>query len=152
VTPLQDPLVHTGRVGDADEGGTMLTTNGAFASFAVPDIDAARQFYGQTLGLDVRDSREQGLIELHIGPGAPVLIYPKPDHKPAVFTVLNFPVSDIDKAVDELTASGVRMDRYDLGGPPQDDKGIVRGNDQGPSIAWFKDPAGNILSVLETDR
>jgi catechol 2,3-dioxygenase-like lactoylglutathione lyase family enzyme len=118
----------------------------AFSSFAVPDVEAARAFYGDTLGLDVRDSREQGLLELHLGGPAPVLVYPKPDHTPANFTVLNFAVPDIDAAVDGLITAGIRMERYpDF---EQNDKGIVRGP-QGPAIAWFKDPAGNIVSVLE---
>jgi predicted enzyme related to lactoylglutathione lyase len=124
----------------------MFDDGTAFSSFAVPDTEAARAFYGDTLRLDVRDSREAGLLELHIGGGSPVLVYPKPDHAPANFTVLNFAVPDIDAAVDGLIAAGVRMERYpDF---EQNDKGIVRGP-QGPAIAWFKDPAGNILSVLE---
>jgi catechol 2,3-dioxygenase-like lactoylglutathione lyase family enzyme len=128
----------------------MRTNQPPFSSFAVPNIEAARRFYGDTLGLDVRDSQEQGLLELHLG-GAPVLVYPKPDHQPAVFTILNFPVADIDEAVDELNRAGVQMTRYDLGpdgGGSGDDKGIHRGED-GPAIAWFSDPAGNILSVLQ---
>jgi catechol 2,3-dioxygenase-like lactoylglutathione lyase family enzyme len=118
----------------------------AFSSFAVSDAEAARAFYGDTLGLDVRDSRERGLLELHLGGAAPVLVYPKPDHTPANFTVLNFAVPDIDAAVDGLIGAGIRMERYpDF---EQNEKGIVRGP-QGPAIAWFKDPAGNIVSVLE---
>ena len=127
----------------------MLTTKQAFSSFAVPDLDEAKRFYGEKLGLDIRDGRQEGTLELNVGDGMPVLVYPKPDHKPAVFTVLNFPVQDIDKAVDELTSAGIKMDQYDMDDSPQDDRGIVRANDYGPSIAWFKDPAGNILSVLE---
>ncbi len=124
----------------------MFEDGTAFSSFAVPDIEAARAFYGDTLGLDVRDSREPGLLELHLGGGAPVLVYPKPDHAPANFTVLNFAVPDINAAVDKLIGAGIRMDRYpDF---EQNDKGIARGP-EGPAIAWFKDPAGNILSVLE---
>ena len=126
----------------------MKTSAPAFSSFAVPDIEAARQFYGTTLGLDVRDSREAGLLELYLGGPAPVLIYPKPDHEPAVFTVLNFPVASVEATVDELTAAGVTFERYDVPGTvAADDKGIHRGD--GPTIAWFKDPAGNILSILE---
>jgi catechol 2,3-dioxygenase-like lactoylglutathione lyase family enzyme len=118
----------------------------AFSSFAVPDVEAARAFYGDTLGLDVRDSRERGLIELHLGGPAPVLVYPKPDHTPASFTVLNFQVPDIDAAVDALIGAGIRMERYpDF---EQNDKGIAR-DPRGPAIAWFTDPAGNIVSVLE---
>src|SRR2546426_12176667 len=94
----------------------MLKTSGAFSTFAVPDIEAARRFYGQTLGLDVRDQAEMGLLDLHLGPGAPVTIYPKPDHKPAVFTILNFLVDDIDAAVTQLTDAGGEMQRYDVDG------------------------------------
>ncbi len=125
----------------------MFKDSQVFSTFAVPDIDAARSFYGGTLGLDVRDGEQPGLIELHVGEGLPVTIYPKPDHAPANFTVLNFIVSDIDAAVDKLVAAGIRMERY-----PEmeaDPKGIVR-DPRGPTIAWFKDPAGNILSVLTT--
>jgi catechol 2,3-dioxygenase-like lactoylglutathione lyase family enzyme len=127
----------------------MRTSQPPFSSFAVPDIDAARRFYGETLGLDVRDSREQGLLELHLGGPTPVLVYPKPDHQPAVFTILNFPVASVEEAVDELGRTGVQMSRFDLGpdGGTPDAKGIHRGN--GPTIAWFTDPAGNILSVVE---
>jgi predicted enzyme related to lactoylglutathione lyase len=127
----------------------MFNGSNAFSGFAAPDIDAARRFYAETLGLDVRDSTESGLLELHIGGGTPVIVYPKPDHTPAVFTILNFPVDDIDVAVDQLVAAGVSMERYP--GAEQDEKGIVRGP-QGPAIAWFTDPAGNILSVLQTNR
>ncbi len=129
----------------------MFTDSPAFSSFAVPDIEAARRFYGETLGLDVRDSSEAGLLELHVGGGAPVLVYPKPDHQPAVFTVLNFPVASVEAAVDDLNAKGVEMARFDLGPEADgsgDAKGIHRGG--GPTIAWFTDPAGNILSILET--
>ncbi len=128
----------------------MFKDSPAFSSFAVPDIDAARRFYGETLGLDVRDSQEQGLLELHVGGGPAVLVYPKPDHQAAVFTVLNFPVKSVEEAVDALNAKGVEMERFDLGEGDGggDAKGIQRG--YGPTIAWFRDPAGNILSVLET--
>jgi predicted enzyme related to lactoylglutathione lyase len=129
----------------------MLKPTTVFSTFAVPDLDAARRFYGETLGLEVRKESEMGMLELHLGDGAPVTIYPKPDHKPAVFTVLNFVVDDIDGAVDDLTKSGVKMQRYDVdGGMKADDRGIYRG--QGPAIAWFTDPAGNILSVIENTR
>ncbi len=127
----------------------MKTTAPAFSSFAVDDPAAARRFYATTLGLDVRDSDEPGMLELHLGGETPVMVYPKPDHKPAVFTVLNFPVPSVDTAVDELTRAGVTMDRYDVGDSKPDAKGIHRGN--GPTIAWFKDPAGNILSILEVE-
>jgi len=129
----------------------MFRPSDAFSSFAVPDIEAARRFYGVTLGLDVRDSQERGLLEIHLGPGAPVLVYPKPDHQPAVFTVLNFPVDDIEATVTELNDKGVEMERYDVGDSTADDRGIHRGNG-GPAIAWFTDPAGNIISVLQDTR
>jgi catechol 2,3-dioxygenase-like lactoylglutathione lyase family enzyme len=122
----------------------MFTTTKAFSGFSVDDIPAARRFYGETLGLKV--SEEQGLLTLHIAGGCEILVYPKPNHTPASFTILNFPVDDIDRAVDELTQRGVRFERYD--GFEQDEKGIQRGPD-GPPIAWFTDPAGNILSVLQ---
>ena len=123
----------------------MLTDSAAFSGFAVPDVEAARRFYADTLGLRVDvDEAMGGMLTLHLGGGTDVLVYPKPDHTPATYTVLNFPVDDVDRAVDELTARGVRFERYD--GMGQDDKGIARG--EGPDIAWFTDPAGNILSVL----
>ena len=126
----------------------MFHAADAFSSFAVPDVDAARRFYGETLGLKITDSDEAGLIELHVGGGAPVLIYPKPDHRPAVFTVLNFVVPDIAASVRELNAKGVQLERYDLDGDARPDElGVYRG--QGPAIGWFTDPAGNIISVLE---
>ena len=127
----------------------MLSGSQMFSSFAVDDVEEALRFYGSTLGLDVRDGFEPGLLEIH-GSGTPVMVYPKPNHEPATFTVLNFPVPDIDAAVDRLVAAGVRMEQYDSEGLQTDAKGIVRGG--GPKIAWFKDPAGNILSVLETGR
>jgi catechol 2,3-dioxygenase-like lactoylglutathione lyase family enzyme len=115
----------------------------AFSGFAVPDIAQAKQFYGDTLGIEVTE--EYGLLTLHLNNGErPTLIYPKPDHEPAGFTILNFQVEDVEKAVDELTARGVEMEKYE--GFDQDEKGIMRG--QGPDIAWFTDPAGNVLSVL----
>jgi catechol 2,3-dioxygenase-like lactoylglutathione lyase family enzyme len=121
----------------------MLEYSKAFSGFAVDDLDKARQFYGETLG--VSTSEENGLMTLHLAEDREVLVYPKPDHTPANYTILNFPVDDIDAAVDELAARGVRFERYDDFG--QDDKGISR--DAGPPIAWFRDPAGNILSVLQ---
>jgi catechol 2,3-dioxygenase-like lactoylglutathione lyase family enzyme len=120
----------------------MFKDTKAFSGFAVNDVDAARKFYGDTLGIEVTE--ENGLLSLHLGGGTTVLAYPKEDHEPAGFTILNFPVDDIDAAVDELTARGVTFERYE--GMPQDDKGVMRGN--GPDIAWFTDPAGNVLSVL----
>ncbi len=124
----------------------MLSNTPAFSGFAVPDIDAARDFYANTLGLKVTDE-EMGVLTLHLAGDRPTMIYPKPDHAPATYTILNFQVEDIDAAVDELSSRGVTFERYD--GFPQDDKGVMR--DQGPDIAWFKDPAGNILSVIQTD-
>jgi predicted enzyme related to lactoylglutathione lyase len=115
----------------------------AFGSFAVDDLAAARKFYGQALG--VRASDEDGSLMLHLAGGQRILIYPKPDHTPGSFTILNFPVDDIDQAVDELTIRGVAIQRYE--GFETDDKGIYRGEDR--SIAWFTDPAGNILSVFQ---
>ena len=125
---------------------TLLKNSEMFSTFAVPDIDKAKRFYGETLGLDVRDSSEPGLIEIHGKGGPPVTVYVKPDHKPALFTVLNFPVDDVDQAVVELTAVGVKFERYDTDSIKTDAKGVARGS--GPSIAWFRDPAGNILSVM----
>jgi catechol 2,3-dioxygenase-like lactoylglutathione lyase family enzyme len=123
----------------------MLGDSKAFSGFSVNDIEKAKEFYGRTLGLKVSESN--GLLTLHLAGGNNVLIYPKPNHTPAGFTVLNFPVNDVDQAVDELTKRGVRFEIYDLPDIKTDKKGIMRGN--GPTIAWFKDPAGNILSVLE---
>jgi catechol 2,3-dioxygenase-like lactoylglutathione lyase family enzyme len=122
----------------------MLRDSTAFSGFSVNDIPKAREFYGGTLGLEVSESH--GLLKLHLAGGATVLIYPKPNHAPATFTILNFPVDDIEEAVDRLTKTGVRFERYE-GDIKTDEKGIFRGG--GPLIAWFKDPAGNILSVLE---
>ena len=123
----------------------MFTDTKAFNGFAVDDMDKARQFYGDTLGL--KTSEENGLLTLHIAGDRATLVYPKPDHTPADFTILNFPVDDIDAAVDALAARGVQFERYsDF---EQDEKGIFR--DEGPNIAWFKDPAGNTLSVLQLD-
>ena len=121
----------------------MFTDTKAFSGFAVPDLGQARAFYGDTLGL--RTSEDVGLLTLHLAGDRDVLIYPKPDHVPATYTILNFPVDDVEQAVDELTARGVTFERYE--GAGQDEKGISRG--MGPTIAWFTDPAGNILSVLE---
>jgi catechol 2,3-dioxygenase-like lactoylglutathione lyase family enzyme len=121
----------------------MLANSKAFSGFAVNDLAAAREFYGGTLGL--RTSEQHGLLTLHLAGGRDTLVYPRPDHTPATYTILNFPVDDIDQAVDELTGRGVQFERYE--GIEQDEKGISRA--AGPSIAWFKDPAGNILSVLQ---
>jgi catechol 2,3-dioxygenase-like lactoylglutathione lyase family enzyme len=121
----------------------MFGNTKAFSGFSVDDLPAARKFYGETLGLNV--SEENGMLSLHIAGSGDILVYPKENHTPASFTILNFPVDDIDKTVDELTARGVRFERYDDFG--QDEKGIARGD--GPDIAWFTDPAGNVLSVLQ---
>lgn len=121
----------------------MFRNTKAFSGFAVDDLEAARKFYGETLGLDT--SEQHGLLTLHLAGGRDTLVYPKPDHLPASYTILNFQVDDIDAAVAELTGRGVRIERYQ--GMGQDEKGINRAG--GPYIAWFKDPAGNILSVLQ---
>jgi catechol 2,3-dioxygenase-like lactoylglutathione lyase family enzyme len=125
----------------------MLATTKAFSGFAVDDMAKAREFYGETLGL--KTSEQNGLMTLHLGGERPTLVYPKADHAPANYTILNFPVEDIEAAVDELEARGVRFERYE--GFAQDERGILRGlsSGEGPDIAWFKDPAGNILSVLQ---
>jgi catechol 2,3-dioxygenase-like lactoylglutathione lyase family enzyme len=125
----------------------MLDTTKAFSGFSVDDIPLAKKFYSETLGLRV--SEEHGLLWLHIAGGRDILVYPKPDHVPATFTILNFPVGDIDKAVDELTERGVRFERYDAFEADMDQKGIYHGG--GPLIAWFKDPAGNVISVLQEE-
>ncbi|MCA1570544.1 MAG: VOC family protein [Chloroflexi bacterium] len=124
----------------------MLKDSQAFSGFSSNDIPKAKEFYSQTLGVDVGE--ENGMLTLTLGGGHNVLIYPKDDHQPATYTTLNFPVEDIDAAVDELTDRGVVFERYgeDAG---QDERGISRG--YGPPIAWFKDPAGNILSVIQLD-
>ncbi len=122
----------------------MFEHTKAFSGFSADDIAKARQFYGETLG--VRVSEESGLLWLHLAGDRDTLIYPKENHTPATYTVLNFEVEDADKAVDELTARGVRFERYE--GAEQDEKGISRAAG-GPAIAWFKDPAGNILSVIQ---
>ena len=122
----------------------MFRTTPAFSGFSVDDIPAAKHFYGEVLGLDVRE--ENGMLFLDIAEGHPILVYPKGGaHTPASFTVLNFPVPDVDAAVAELDDRGVVFERYD----GADDTGVMRGN--GPLIAWFTDPAGNILSVIESD-
>ncbi|HXN81528.1 MAG TPA: VOC family protein [Myxococcales bacterium] len=121
----------------------MFANTKAFSGFAVDDLQKARKFYGETLGL--KTSEAHGLMTLHLAGGRDTLVYPKPNHTPATFTILNFPVEDIEKAVDELARRGVRFERYD--GFEQDEKGIFRGG--GPYIAWFKDPAGNVLAVLQ---
>ena len=121
----------------------MFANTKAFSGFAVDDLEAAKKFYGETLGL--KTSERYGLLTLHLAGGRDTLVYPKPDHVPATYTILNFQVDDIDAAVDELARRSVRLERYD--GLGQDERGINRAG--GPYIAWIKDPAGNILAVLQ---
>ena len=125
----------------------MLGNTKAFSGFSVDDVPRAKEFYGQTLGIDV--SEENGMLTLHIAGDRPTLIYPKADHTPATYTILNFQVDDVDKAVDQLTERGVQFERYPGAETETDEKGVFRGG--GPLIAWFKDPAGNILSVIAAD-
>ena len=122
----------------------MVPTTHTYSSFAAKDIAAEKQFYSKTLGIDVGELYDGGLLELRLGGDKRVLIYSKDDFVPATYTVLNFPVPDVDAAVDDLVRSGVQMARFE--GFDQDEKGIARGDD-GPTIAWFRDPAGNILAV-----
>jgi catechol-2,3-dioxygenase len=122
----------------------MFKNSKAFSSFSVNDIAKARTFYGDVLGLNVTE--ENGMLRVQIAGGNPLLVYPKDNHVPATYTILNFPVANIDQAVDELVRRGVRFERYE--GFNQDEKGIVR-EDMGPGIAWFTDPAGNILAVIQ---
>ncbi|HUP55198.1 MAG TPA: VOC family protein [Methylomirabilota bacterium] len=125
----------------------MFQDSQAFSSFAVKDLDAAKRFYGETLGQDVQDG-PMGVLELHLAGGTTAMVYPKPDHEPANFTVLNFAVEDIDAAVAKLTSAGVTMEQYGREDMPQDDKGIAR-DPNGPAIAWFTDPSGNIIAVMK---
>ena len=122
----------------------MFRDTKAFSGFAVPDVAAAKAFYGDVLGIDVTE--DDGMLTLHLAGGRDTFVYPKPDFVPATYTILNFPVDDIDEAVDELTARGVRCERYEGTPFETDPKGIQRQGDG--AIAWFTDPAGNILSVL----
>lgn len=123
---------------------TMFKTTKAFSSFSVDDLEKAKQFYGQTLGLQVSESNEG--LTLHVSGGNEIFVYPKSNHTPATFTILNFLVDNIDQAVDNLTKLGLHFEIYNGGKLKTDEKGICRGS---PKIAWFKDPAGNFLSVLE---
>ena len=125
----------------------MFTSKKAFTSFAVKDLDEARKFYGETLGMPVEEL-DMGILQLTLGSGATVMVYPKADHEPAVFTILNFDVDDVEAAVDDLNARGVTTKIYDDADFPTDAKGISR--DMGPAIAWFRDPSGNVLAVLTT--
>jgi catechol 2,3-dioxygenase-like lactoylglutathione lyase family enzyme len=123
----------------------MFNDTQAFSGFSVNDIPRAKQFYGETLGLNVTE--ENGMLMLHLAGGGTVLVYPKENHEPATFTILNFPVPDVEETVDRLTHAGVPFEHYEGSDLQTDEKGIMRG--EGPAIAWFKDPAGNILSVLD---
>ena len=125
----------------------MLAQSKAFSGFAVDDLEQAREFYADTLGLDVKVIEEPGLLNIRLAGGRDVLVYPKSDFEPATYTILNFPVDDVEAAVEDLASRGVAFERYD--GMEQDEKGVARG--PGPEIAWFKDPAGNILAVLESE-
>ncbi len=125
----------------------MLEKSKAFSGFSVNDTQKAKEFYSRTLGLEISESN--GLLKLHLAGGTMVLIYPKPNHLPANFTILNFPVDSVDQTVDELTKRGVHFEIYSEPSLKTDERGIFRGG--GPVIAWFKDPAGNILSVLEQE-
>lgn len=125
---------------------TVFKNTKAFSSFSVDDLEKAKEFYGKTLGIDISESKEG--LSLYPKSGNEIFIYPKTDHTAATFTVLNFPVDDVEQAVDDLTKQGVRFEIYNKGELKTDEKGIFRG--EGPKIAWFKDPAGNFLSVLET--
>jgi len=135
-----EPEVETGT------GKAIFKNNRAFSSFSVDDPRKAKRFYGETLGLDVEEN-PMGL-EIRIAGGSRIFVYSKPNHVPATFTILNFPVDDVEKAVDEMTARGVRFEIYGEGDLKTNEKGIATGS-RGPKIAWFKDPAGNFLSVLQ---
>jgi catechol 2,3-dioxygenase-like lactoylglutathione lyase family enzyme len=121
----------------------MLTETHAYSGFSSDDIPATKAFYADTLGLEVTEAN--GMLTLHLAGGGTVLVYPKDDHQPATYTCLNFPVADIDATVDELVSRGITLERYE--GASQDERGVAR--EYGPPIAWFKDPAGNILSIIE---
>ncbi|HVZ67069.1 MAG TPA: VOC family protein [Patescibacteria group bacterium] len=128
----------------------MLKDNKTFSSFSTNDLSKAKEFYGDTLGIETKEN-EMGTLELHLGHGGMAMIYPKPDHKPATFTVLNFLVDDVEKTVDELASKDIHMEHYDMGDYKSDEKGIMK-NPDGGSIAWFTDPAGNILSIIEDKK
>lgn len=130
----------------------MFTTTNAYSSFSVDDLDAAKKFYGETLGLAVTES-DMGTLTLTLGGGGSVFVYPKPNHEPATFTVLNFDVDDIDKAVDELNARGITTKIYaddEIPDMPNDARGITRDDEHSMAIAWFKDPAGNVIALMQT--
>jgi catechol 2,3-dioxygenase-like lactoylglutathione lyase family enzyme len=128
----------------------MFKDTKALSGFSVNDLQKAKEFYQNILGIEVTENK-MGILTLHISGGGKVIIYPKPNHEPATFTILNFPVPDVEKAVDELISKGITFEQY---GEPlnTNEKGILRGEGRGPDIAWFKDPAGNILSVLQESQ
>lgn len=126
----------------------MFKNTKAFSGFSVNNMQKAKEFYNGTLGIEVSEN-DMGIMTLKLAGGTDVIIYPKPNHEPATFTILNFAVTDVEKTVDDLTKAGVKFEHYDFGDIKTDEKGIMRGNGMGPDIAWFKDPAGNILSVLK---
>jgi catechol 2,3-dioxygenase-like lactoylglutathione lyase family enzyme len=136
------------RVIEQEESEPMFKETKAFSGFSVNNLQQAKEFYGQTLGLDV--SEAHGLVELHLAGGTKILMYPKENHTPATFTILNFSVDNIEHTVDELVSRGVQFESYHEGDLVTDEKGIFRGG--GPKIAWFKDPAGNLLSVLQEEE
>jgi catechol 2,3-dioxygenase-like lactoylglutathione lyase family enzyme len=125
----------------------MFRDTRAFSGFSVDDVDKAQRFYGDTLGLET--SVENGIMTIHLAGGGQMIAYPKDDHEPATFTILNFPVDDIEAAVDALSERGISFERYEQVASEFDERGIFRGG--GPLIAWFKDPAGNVLSVIKVD-
>lgn len=126
----------------------MLKDNKTFSSFSTDNLEKSKDFYGNTLGIETKDNK-MGVLELHLGNGGMAMIYPKPDHQPATFTVLNFLVDDIEAKVDELTEKGIKFEQYNFGEEMKtNEKGIMKNSDES-AIAWFKDPAGNILSVIE---
>jgi predicted enzyme related to lactoylglutathione lyase len=127
----------------------LLKDTKSFSGFSVNDIERAKEFDGGTLGLEV--SEANGMLSLKLGSGATVLIYPKANHEPATFTILNFPVADVDQCVDVRSSRGVSFEQYDFPEMKTDEKGIMRGQGRGPDIAWFQDPAGNIISVLKDE-
>jgi predicted enzyme related to lactoylglutathione lyase len=126
----------------------MFKNTKAFSGFSVNDMQKAKEFYNGKLGITISEN-EMGIMTLKLSGGAAIIVYPKPNHVPATFTILNFAVADVEKTVDELIKLGIKFEHYDFGDIKTDEKGIMRGNGQGPDIAWFKDPAGNILSVLK---
>ena len=125
----------------------MFKTNQSFSSYSVDDVDAAHDFYSDKLGLTAKKT-DMGTLDLKLGGGQTVMLYPKPNHEPATFTVLNFIVPDVEKAVDDLIAAGIELEHYDIPDIKQDARGFAR-DENGPAIAWFKDPAGNVIAVFE---